>query len=186
MEICKQIPIEIDFQRLLDEALAIIDEASWTNDQISFQYSEHESWSADVDYYGYTRREDLCTNWNSRLEGSYIKTIIEQIHKPVASARLMRLGRLSCYTTHVDFYTRYQIPLILDPLKSFMVWPEHKLVCPLKPGNAYYCNTHEIHNYINGEHEDRINIIFNDANELPYLDNPHLSRLYNKDEINWK
>lgn len=187
MELCKRLDIEFDFDRLLAEALDLIDNLGWTNEQISLQYSiEVDSWSDDVDFYGYTRREEKCTNWNSALEGSYIKEVIESIHMPVSSARIMKLPGPSCYITHVDFYTRYQIPLILDPLKSFMVWPEHNLVFPLKPGNVYYCNTHEIHNYINGELKDRINIIFNDANELPNLDNPHLSRLYNKDEIIWK
>lgn len=186
--VCVRLPIEFDFQRFLNEAKKIMDEVPWTNNQISLQYSEHESWSDDVDYYGYTRKEHLCTKWNSKLEGSYIKEVSESVGVPVASARLMRLPGPSCYITHVDLYKRYQIPLICDPLKSFMVWPEYNSVNPLTPGNIYFCNTHEIHNYVNGEYENRINFIFNDATELPYLENPHLDRLFKnfKEELRWK
>jgi hypothetical protein len=189
MELCKKIDIEFDFDRLLKESIDIINEVGWHNDQISLQYSNIiDSWGDDVDHYGYTRKEHECINWNSALSGSYIKEVIESIHPNVASSRIMKLSGPSCYITHIDLYTRFQIPLILDPLKSYMIWPEYSLVASLTPGEAYYCNTHEIHNYVNGEYKDRINIIFNDANEMPYLDNPHIDRLFGnfKEEIKWK
>lgn len=188
MELCTKLSINFDFSRFLSETVDIINETGWFNDQISLQYSTVESWSEDVDHYGYTRREHLCTNWNSRLKNSYIKEVIESVHTPVASARIMKLPGPSCYITHVDLYKRFQIPLILDPIKSFMVWPTHNLVVPLTPGEIYFCNTHEIHNYVNGEYTERINIIFNDANELPYLENPHLDKLFKnfKKELVWK
>ena len=67
MEIFKKLHIEFDFERLLDEAKSLINEIGWHNNQISLQYSEEESWEKDVDWYRYTRKEHLCTNWNSRL-----------------------------------------------------------------------------------------------------------------------
>ena len=189
MEIFKKLHIEFDFERLLDEAKSLINEIGWHNNQISLQYSEEESWEKDVDWYRYTRKEHLCTNWNSRLENSYIKQVIESIHNPVSSARLMKLQGPGCYITHVDHYKRFQMPLILDPLKSFMIWPEYNQVLSMKPGEVYFCNTHEIHNYVNGDYEERINLIFNDATELPYVDNPHLTRLFKdfkKEDIIWR
>ncbi len=189
MIVCEKINVDFDFNRLLAESLDIINDIGWHNDQISLQYSNVvDSWTDDVDHYGYTRKEHECVNWNSKLNNSYIKEVIESIHPYVSSARIMKLPGPSCYITHVDLYTRFQIPLILDPLKSYMIWPEHSLVVPLKPGKAYYCNTHEIHNYVNGEYEDRINIIFNDAREQPYLDNPHIDRLFKNfiEDMKWK
>lgn len=180
--------IPVDIETLRSEVNNIVSSVNWENNQIALQWSKHESWHEDVDKYGYVRKEHECINWHSSLENSYIKKLILDSNINVSSARIMLLPPVTCYITHVDLYTRYQIPVTLEPLKSFLVFNEKNVVLPMKPGDYYWINTHEIHNYINGAYTDRINIIFNDADELPYLDNPHISRLFenfNK-EVEWK
>ena len=184
----KKLLLDFDYNQLLNECQSIIDKVGWHNNQISLQYSKEPSWSADVDIYGFTRLEHKCDKWNPDMEGSYIKKVIDKAGVPVASARLMLLRPISCYITHVDLYNRYQIPIQIEPLKSFFVFNEHNEVVTMHPGDYYWFNTREIHNFINGAYTDRITLIFNDARERPQLDNPHIKRLF-KDfdkEVTWR
>lgn len=184
----KKLDIDVDLEKLTLEVSELISIAGWENNQIALQYTTEESWRKDVDHYGSTRLEHACVNWHSYLENSYIKQLILESKIPVASARLMLLKPVTCYITHVDLYTRYQIPVIADPLKSFLVFNEQNQVVSMKPGEYYWINTYEIHNYINGAYTDRINIIFNDARERPYIENPHIKRLFKdfEKEVKWK
>lgn len=184
----KKFDINVDLEKLTSEVNDLISTVGWENNQIALQYTTEESWHKDVDHYGTTRLEHECIHWHSKLENSYIKELILQSRISVASARLMLLKPVTCYITHVDLYTRYQIPVVADPLKSFLVFNEYSQVLPMQPGEYYWINTYEVHNYVNGAYTDRINIIFNDADERPYLENPHINRLF-KDfskEVKWK
>lgn len=184
----KKLDIAIDVELLTQEVTKLVSRVGWENNQIALQYTTEESWHNDVDHYGYTRLEHNCVNWHSDLKDSYIKELILKSGVSVASARIMLLKPITCYITHVDLYTRYQIPVIVDPIKSFLVFNEMNQVISMSPGDYYWINTHEIHNYINGAYTNRINIIFNDASERPNLNNPHIKRLFGdfEKEVKWK
>jgi hypothetical protein len=188
IQLVQNIDIQIDLDQLKDEAQQLIARVGWQNSQIALQYTTQPDWVSDVDHYGYVRKEHECVNWHPDMAGSYIKQLVESIHPTPASARLMLLPPITCYITHVDLYTRFQVPIIGEPLKSFMVFNQLNHVVNMIPGQAYWVNTHEIHNYVNGAYTDRINLIFNDSAELPYLDNPHLYDLFTdfNGEVKWK
>jgi len=172
------IDVDIDLPKLKYEVLSLIDQVGWENSQIALQHTGNGSWHQDVDYYGSVRKEHECTTWNSELDDSYLKQVILSANINVASARIMLLPPITCYITHVDLYTRYHVPIVNELLKSFMVFNQQNQVLSMEPGKMYWTNTHEVHNYINGAYTNRINIIFNDACELPYLDNPFLPMLF--------
>lgn len=169
---------DVDHKLILEESKKIIDTVGWHNTQISLQYSNNVSWHDDVDRYGASREEHTCTNFHPDLEGSYIKHILTSLDFPVASARLMFLHERSCYSTHVDLYTRYHIPVINDPYLSYMVFPDIPFVARMPTGKIYWTNTHQLHNFVNGDHKPRIHIIFNDANERENFNNPYLKVLH--------
>lgn len=169
---------QIDHNRLLAESISIIDSVGWSNCQICLQYSSKISWHNDIDLYGKTRIEHECTNFHPDLDGTYIKQILTDLEFPVASARLMFLHERSCYSTHVDLYTRYHIPIINNSRLSYMVFPDIPFVASMPAGKIYWTNTHHLHNFVNGDHAARIHIIFNDANERENYDNPYLKELH--------
>ena len=176
MKLFKEI-MEIDSDRIVAECLDLVNTVGWENTQLSLQYSDTVSWHADVDHYGRSRAEEQCVNYHPELEGTYIKQVLTSLEFPVASARLMWLDKRSCYSTHVDLYTRYHIPVVSNPLMSYMVFPDLAYIAHMPLGKVYWTNTHELHNFVNGDHSPRIHLIFNDANELPNLDNPYLEKL---------
>ena len=169
---------DVDHELILAESKKIIDTAGWNNCQISLQYSNNVSWHDDVDKYGVSREEHACTNFHPSLEGTYIKYLLTNLDFTVASARLMFLHERSCYSTHVDLYTRYHIPVISNSLLSYMVFPDLPFVARMPAGKIYWTDTHKLHNFVNGDHEPRIHIIFNDANERENFNNPYLKVLH--------
>jgi hypothetical protein len=177
MTIFKEIK-EINYELILKESNKIINNVGWHNTQISLQYSDEVSWHRDVDTYGHTRVEHECVNYHPELEGTYIKHVLTNLDFPVASARLMFLHERSCYSTHVDLYTRYHIPVINDPYLSYMVFPDIPFVARMPKGKIYWTDTHQLHNFVNGAHEPRIHIIFNNANEKENYNNPYLKELH--------
>lgn len=168
---------DIDHEKILLESNSIIKLVGWRNCQISLQYSNKISWHDDIDEYGRSRIEHECTNFHPDLENTYIKHVLTSLDFPVASARLMLLHPCSCYATHVDYYTRYHIPVISDPLVSYMIFPDHAIIARMSTGKVYWTDTHQLHTFINGAHTSRIHIIFNDANERENFDNPYLKVL---------
>jgi hypothetical protein len=177
MNIFKEIK-EIDHNKIYAESTYIIDSVGWNNCQIALQYSNKISWHDDVDEYGKTRIEHECVNFHPELEGTYIKDVLTSFNFPVASARLMFLHERSCYSTHVDLYTRYHIPIINNSRLSYMVFPDIPFVARMSKGKVYWTDTHQLHNFVNGDHEARIHIIFNNANEKENYDNPYLKELH--------
>jgi hypothetical protein len=169
---------DIDHNLILEESNKIIDSVGWNNCQISLQYSNEVSWHNDVDRYGLARIEHECINFHPNLTGTYLKEVLSSLDFPVASARLMFLHERSCYSTHVDLYTRYHIPVINNPFLSYMVFPDIPFVARMKPGKIYWTDTHQLHNFVNGAHEPRIHIIFNNANERENYNNPYLKDLH--------
>ncbi len=169
---------DIDNGRLVDECLNLINRVGYENTQLCLQYSDTVSWHNDVDHYGKTRIEHECVNYHPELEGTYIKELLTGMDFPVASARLMWLDKRSCYSTHVDLYTRYHIPILSNSLMSYMVFPDIPFVARMNPGSIYWTNTHELHNFVNGDHSPRIHMIFNNADELPNYDNRYLEILH--------
>lgn len=168
---------DIDSDRFVKESLDIIERVGWENTQICLQYSTEVSWHADVDHYGKARREEQCTNFHPELEGTYIKEVLTSLDIPVASTRFMWLDKRACYSTHVDLYTRYHIPVVTNPLMAYMVFPDLAYIARMPLGKIYWTNTHELHNFVNGDHSPRIHMIFNSADELPNLENPYLEKL---------
>lgn len=169
---------EIDHDKILAESTSIIDSVGWSNCQICLQYSSKISWHYDVDAYGKTRIEHECVNFHPDLNGTYIKQVLTDLDFPVASARLMFLHERSCYSTHVDLYTRYHIPVVNNPRLSFMVFPDIPYVAFMPNGKIYWTDTHKLHNFVNGDHTPRIHIIFNNANERENYNNPYLKELH--------
>ena len=177
MDIFKEIK-EIDHDKIYKESIEIIDTAGWKNTQIALQYSDKISWHEDVDAYGKTRVEHECINFHPDLEGTYLKKVLTTLDFPVASARLMLLNERSCYSTHVDLYTRYHIPIVNNSRLSFMVFPDIPFVAYMPKGKIYWTDTHQLHNFVNGDHEPRIHLIFNNANEKENYNNPYLKELH--------
>ena len=156
---------EIDHTLITKECNDIIEKIGWHNCQICLQYSDKVSYHNDVDQYGSTRIEHECVNYHPDLENTYIKKVLTELDFPVASARLMFLHERNCYSTHVDLYTRYHIPIGIDTANSFFVFPEHNKVCKMYENHIYWTNTYELHTYINSSFDERVNLIFNNANE---------------------
>lgn len=169
---------DIDQNLITQEALEIVAVAGWENCQISLQYTDKVSWHDDIDRYGSVRQENSCINFNPYLDGSYIREVLTSFDFPVASARLMILFERNCYSTHVDLFTRYHIPVVSNPLMSFMVFPDIPFIARMPLGSVYWTNTHQLHNFVNGDHVPRIHLIFNDATELPNYNNPYLKVLH--------
>ena len=177
MNIFKQIK-KIDHDKIYKESIKIIDSVGWNNCQIALQYSDKISWHDDVDTYGKTRIEHECIHFHPELEGTYIKDVLTSLDFPVASARFMFLHERSCYSTHVDLYTRYHIPIVNNSKLSFMVFPDIPFVAYMPKGNIYWTDTHQLHNFVNGDHEPRIHLIFNNAKEKENYDNSYLKELH--------
>lgn len=177
MQLFKEIK-EIDHELIAKECNNIIDQVGWDNCQICLQYSSEISWHNDVDAYGKTRIEHECINFHPELEGTYLKQVLTSLDFTVASARLMFLHERSCYSTHVDLYTRYHIPIVNNSKLSFMVFPDIPFVAYMPKGKVYWTDTHQLHNFVNGDHEPRIHLIFNNANERENYSNPYLKELH--------
>jgi len=177
MQFFKEIK-EIDHELIAKECNNIIDQVGWDNCQICLQYSSEISWHNDVDAYGKTRIEHECINFHPELEGTYLKQVLTSLDFTVASARLMFLHERSCYSTHVDLYTRYHIPIVNNSRLSFMVFPDIPFVAYMPKGKVYWTDTHQLHNFVNGDHEPRIHLIFNNANERENYSNPYLKELH--------
>lgn len=177
MQLFKEIK-EIDHELIAKECNNIIDQVGWDNCQICLQYSSEISWHNDVDAYGKTRIEHECINFHPELEGTYLKQVLTSLDFTVASARLMFLHERSCYSTHVDLYTRYHIPIVNNSRLSFMVFPDIPFVAYMPKGKIYWTDTHQLHNFVNGDHQPRIHLIFNNANERENYSNPYLKELH--------
>lgn len=158
---------KINSQQIILEAKAIIDKAGWgPRNQIALQNSKEVGYFNDIDtYHAGAREENLVTNWHPDLELTYIKDVLSNLNFPVANVRLMKLEPLQCYSTHLDMYTRYHIPIGIDTANSFFVFPEHNKVCKMYENHIYWTNTYELHTYINSSFDERVNLIFNNANE---------------------
>lgn len=177
MDIFKEIELAdaVDVSLLHKEIIDIVNVAGWKQNQIALQYAETEDWHSGIGKSDLlSHEENSYTNFHSFLEGSYIKEILTGFNFTVAHARIMNLSPKTCYTTHVDYYTRYHIPVVSKPLQTFMVFPDRDTIVRMYPGKVYWTNTHELHNFINGTFDDRIHIVFNDASETKNLDNPYL------------
>lgn len=177
MNIFKEItPLcNIDLLQLNKEIYNIVDIAGWKLNQISLQYVDNEDWHSGIgksDLLQYDEHEYI--NFHSFLDGTHIKEILTSFDFDVAHARLMHLPPKTCYTTHVDYYTRYHIPVVSKPLQSFMIFPDKEKVVRMYPGKVYWTNTHELHNFVNGTFDSRIHIVFNNAKEEKNLDNLYL------------
>lgn len=169
---------DVNSEKLLKECSDIIDKVGWENMQISLQYTDIPSWHNDVDRYGVTRDENKCVNFHPDLEGTYIKELLTNLEFSVSSARLMLLSERTCYSTHVDLYTRYHIPIISNSMLSYMVFPDIPLIARMPVGKMYWTDTHQLHNFVNGDHNPRIHVIFNNSNEQPNYKNPYLRILH--------
>lgn len=174
--IVKEYNIDIDLQLLANETVDIIKKIGLQKNQIALQYANKKDWHAGIgksDLLDCSEQEYI--NFHEELNETYIKQILNDMNFPVAHARIMVLPPKSCYTTHVDYYTRYHIPIISKPLQSFMIFPDvDNSVVRMYPGKLYWTNTHELHNFVNGTFENRIHIVFNDAREEKNLKNKYL------------
>jgi hypothetical protein len=175
--IWQEIKDDIDVAAIVKDICYIESLTQYETNQICLQYGKEKSWSEGVPTY-YHNKEIDCesdyVNWHKELENTYIKKLLSSLNFPVAHARIMRIPERACYTTHVDYYTRYHIPVVSNPLKSFMVFPDKDVILRMYPGKMYWTNTHELHNFLNGDLKDRIHIVFNNATEKKNLDNPYL------------
>lgn len=174
--IVKEFDIKIDVEQLEKEVNDLIIRVGLSQHQLALQYADVEDWYAGVGKSNLLNSdEQTYIHFHSELNNTYIKALLENLDFPVSHARLMLLPPKSCYTTHVDYYTRYHIPVTSKPLQTFMVFPDVETsIVRMYPGKMYWTNTHELHNFINGTHEDRIHIVFNDARESKNLENKYL------------
>ena len=176
--IFKELRSDIDICRIKKDIDAILTVTDYSSNQIALQYSMEENWKDGIPSkeHSLPAEEYTYTKWHSFLDGFYIKELLTSLDFPVAHARIMRLPPKTCYTTHVDYYTRYHIPVVSKPLQTFMIFPDKDVTARMHPGKMYWTNTHELHNFVNGTFDDRIHIVFNDATESKNLDNAYLEQ----------
>lgn len=173
--IFKEHNIDIDTTVLASETIAIIEKVGLQQNQVALQYANKKDWHAGIGKSDLLDRgEQEYINFHEELNETYLKQILININFPVAHARIMVLPPKSCYTTHVDYYTRYHIPVISKPLQTFMIFPDKEKIVRMYPGKMYWTNTHELHNFVNGTNENRIHIVFNNAKEEKNLENRYL------------
>lgn len=164
--------LNFDVDLLKQEVLKLLKDNPWTDvnsQQLALQYGETPGYFNDLDRgYGTGQRlENEITNWNTELEDSYIKECVYKVHPNPSGARIMILGEGECYPTHVDgFKNRYQIPVFTIPPLDYWVFPKDEVVFSMEPGKAYWLNTHALHSYVSGTAAPRINIIFNDVDDV--------------------
>lgn len=176
--IFKEVKSDVDVDKIKAEIKYILTLTEFFSNQIALQYSAEESWHDGIPNMDHHIKAEEYTyvKWHSALDGTYIKSYLESLDFPVAHARIMKLPSKTCYTTHVDYYTRYHIPVTTKPLQTFMIFPDKDITARMYPGKLYWTNTHELHNFVNGTFEDRIHIVFNDANEPKNLNNEYLHK----------
>jgi len=177
IDIVKELRYDIDVAQIKKELDQILTVTDYSDNQISLQYHENPTWHDGVvkKNHSLTSEEYQYVHWHPYLDGFYIKYLLDNLDFPVAHTRIMRLPPKSCYTTHVDYYTRWHIPVISKPLQTYMHFPDKNVTVRMHPGTMYWTNTYELHNFINGTFEDRIHIVFNNATETKNLDNPYLA-----------
>lgn len=172
-----EIKHDVDVEAIKNDIRYIETLTAYEKNQICLQYASVKSWSEGVPTYYQNKEvenENSYVNWHEELENTYIKKYLEGLDFPVCHARIMKIPERSCYTTHVDYYTRYHIPVVTNPLKTFMVFPDNDVILRMYPGTLYWTNTYELHNFLNGDITERIHIVFNNATEQKNLDNPYL------------
>lgn len=165
----------VDIDKLKNDINYITSLTEYKSNQIALQYADLESWHAGVgksDYLSHTEQD--FTKYHSALKDTYIQELLQSFEFPISHARIMKLPPKSCYTTHVDYYTRYHIPVTTKPLQTYMHFPDKETTVRMYPGKIYWANTHELHNFINGTTDDRIHILFNNALEEKNLNNKYL------------
>lgn len=177
IDIFKEIRHDIDVLQIKKEIDQILTATDYSDNQIALQYNANASWHDGVvkKDHKLTSEEYEYLNWHPYLDSFYIKELLTSLDFQVAHTRIMRLPPKSCYTTHVDYYTRWHIPVVSKPLQTYMHFPDKNVTARMYPGTMYWTNTHELHNFVNGTFEDRIHIVFNDAAETKKLDNPYLA-----------
>jgi len=175
-QVCVDLGISVDVDRLIGDMDHILTVANWESNQIALQYASEESWTDGIGKSDHLLNdEQQYTHYHSALDGLYIKEVLTGMNFPVSHARLMNLPPKTCYTTHIDYYTRYHIPLTTRPLQTFMIFPDFEpSVARMPAGSIYWSNTHELHNFVNGTTQSRVHIVFNDATEDKYLDSNYL------------
>ena len=175
MSIYKELSYVVDVEQIKKDINYILSLTEYNSNQIALQYANDESWHAGIGKSDkLNNSEQEFVKYHSALENTYIKNLLESFDFPVSHARIMNLPPKTCYTTHVDYYTRYHIPVVTKPLQTYMHFPDRETTVRMYPGKMYWTNTHELHNFINGTFEDRIHIVFNDARETKNLNNPYL------------
>jgi hypothetical protein len=174
--IFNEIKSDVDVARIKADIDDILKLTPYHGNQIALQYSRVESWDAGIPNAAHEIADEEYdyVNWHSALDGTYLKSYMSALQFPVAHARIMRLPPKTCYTTHVDYYTRFHIPVVSKPLQTFMIFPDKDVIVRMYPGKMYWTNTHELHNFVNGTFEDRIHIVFNNAKEPKNLTNDYL------------
>ena len=175
MKIFKEIKKTINLNQLVDDVFNIVNYAGWKQNQIALQYSDEVHWHSGIGKSDLLESdEQLYKNFHPFLENMYIYKLLNSFDFPVSHARIMNLPAKTCYTTHVDYYTRYHIPVISKPLQTFMIFPDKNKTVRMYPGKVYWTDTHELHNFVNGTLENRIHIVFNNALEKKHLENRYL------------
>lgn len=170
-----ELQYKVDIDRLVNDVEQITKNIPYKSNQIALQYADVEDWYAGVGKSDtLSNDEQKFVNYHSELEGTYLKKLLCSMPFPVAHARIMNLPPKTCYTTHVDYYTRFHIPVISKPLQTYMHFPDKETTVRMYPGKVYWTNTHELHNFLNGTRQDRIHIVFNNAEETKNLNNPYL------------
>lgn len=173
--IYKEFDYNIDVNKIIEDIDYISKITDYKSNQIALQYAIDEDWHAGIGKSDLLKSEEQdFVHFHSELKNTYIKEFLESLDFPVAHARIMNLPPKTCYTTHVDYYTRYHIPVVTKPLQTYMHFPDQETTVRMYTGKMYWTNTHELHNFINGTFENRIHIVFNNANEKKNLKNPYL------------
>ncbi len=176
-QIYKELDFDIDVDQIKTEIEQILTVTDYFDNQIALQYATEMSWDDGTVKKNHTLNSEEYdyVNWHPFLDGFYIKRLLESLKFPVAHARIMRLPPKTCYTTHVDYYTRWHIPVVSKPLQTYMHFPDKNVTVRMYPGKLYWTNTYELHNFINGTFNERIHIVFNNATERKNLNNPYLA-----------
>lgn len=178
----KEIELDIDYQRLVNEVLSmgVIDFLHANARQMSVQHrgitgdkqltESCQSLVYDWDRYDQTIDNeppvrDQILDERSFIEtcdmfkGTYIGNVVEflKLRYGVYRGRFMLMRYKTCLSMHVDQSPRLHIPIITNQ-DSFMVVDD--VVCRLQYGKSYIVDTRLPHTAVNSGKKDRTHLVF--------------------------
>jgi hypothetical protein len=109
-----------------------------------------------------------------RWKGTLFEDILESIPMPIGEARLMRLARGTCYSSHADIDDRFHLNLVSND-QSYLIDLENHIMHQLHTDNNFYVmDAGRLHIAANFGSTDRIQLVI--RKPLVRIDDPGFIR----------